>query len=263
MYRRGWFEGFTGDLSEAMKGAEVLVREFVEHALREPLAALNRQKARAGGEYNKYALLAWQCRVLALAQAQNPGRYRASSIDEEWFRALAKKSQAEDGPVRARKHLADAGIVLVVEPHLAGTFLDGAALLLRSRPVIAMTLRYDRLDHFWFVLFHELVHVKYHLRKGVVDVVFDDLDVEGVDELEREADVRAGELLIPESTWKNAVARYTRSQAAVEAFANEIGINPAIVAGRIRHEGKNYVILNELVGQGKARKNFPDVLFGT
>ena len=153
--------------------------------------------------------------------------------------------------------------MLVVEPHLAGTFLDGAALLLRSRPVIAMTLRYDRLDHFWFVLFHELVHVKYHLRKGVVDVVFDDLDVEGVDELEREADVRAGELLIPESTWKNAVARYTRSQAAVEAFANEIGINPAIVAGRIRHEGKNYVILNELVGQGKARKSFPDVLFGT
>jgi HTH-type transcriptional regulator / antitoxin HigA len=263
MYKRGWFAGFTGDLSEAMKGAEVLVQEFVEHALREPIARLNRQRVRSGGEYNKYALLAWQCRVLALAQTQNPVRYRASNIDEEWFRALGKKSQASDGPVRARKHLAEAGIVLIIEPHLAGTFLDGAALLHGSRPVIGMTLRYDRLDHFWFVLFHELVHVKWHLRKGVVDEVFDDLDVEVVDEIEREADARAGELLIPASAWKRAVARYTRSRAAVEAFAGELGINPAIVAGRIRHEGKNYVILNELVGQGEARKYFPGVLFGT
>ena len=185
MYRRGWFQGFTGDLSEAAKGAEVLVREFVENALREPMAALNRQRVRAGGEYNKYALLAWQCRVLALAQTYDAGRYRASSINDGWFRKLAGESRAPDGPDRAREQLAEAGITLVVEPHLAGTFLDGAAFLKGSRPVIGMTLRYDRLDNFWFVLFHELVHVKWHLRRGVMDEVFDDLDIETTDDLER------------------------------------------------------------------------------
>jgi HTH-type transcriptional regulator/antitoxin HigA len=226
------------------------------------MAALNRQSVRAGGEYSKYALLAWQCRVLALAQTRDAGRYRASSINDGWFRILARKSRATDGPDRAREHLAEAGIALVVEPHLAGTFLDGAAFLQGSRPVIGMTLRYDRLDHFWFVLFHELVHVKLHLRRGVMDEVFDDLDIEVTDDLEKKTDARAGELLIPDSSWKKAVARYTRSRTAVEAFAGELGINPAIVAGRIRHEGKNYVILNELVGQGEVRRHFPDVRFG-
>jgi HTH-type transcriptional regulator/antitoxin HigA len=262
MYRRGWFQGFSGDLSEAVKGSEVLVRDFVEYALKQPMAALRRQKVRASGEYNKYALLAWQCRILTLAATQNAVKYRADNLDTEWFHDLAKKSRAADGPIRARNHLAEAGIVLITEPHLSGTFLDGAALLQRSRPVIGMTLRYDRLDHFWFVLFHELVHVKWHLRKGVVDGVFDDLDSEIADEFEREADARAGELLIPEKSWKKAVARYTRSRTAVEAFANELGISPSIIAGRIRHEGKNYVILNELVGQGEARRHFPDVPFG-
>ena len=51
--------------------------------------------------------------------------------------------------------------------HLPGTYLDGAAMLSAfSQPVVALTLRYDRLDNFWFVLFHELAHVFLHLRRG-------------------------------------------------------------------------------------------------
>ena len=262
MYRRGWFPSFSGSLSEAVRGADVLVRDFVENAMKHPVAALHRQRVRASGEYNKYGLLAWQCRILTLAAAQDTARYMASSMSHEWFHALAKQSRAADGPKRARTHLAEIGIALIIEPHIAGTFLDGAALLQRSRPVIGMTLRYDRLDNFWFVLFHELAHVKWHLRRGVVEAVFDDLDSEVADEIEREADTRAGDILIEEESWKKAVVRYTRSPAAVEAFAKEMGISPAIVAGRIRHEARNYVILTELVGQGEARRHFPEVLFG-
>ena len=33
-------------------------------------------------------------------------------------------------------------------------------------PVIGLTLRYDRLDNFWFVLLHELGHVFLHLMHG-------------------------------------------------------------------------------------------------
>ena len=52
------------------------------------------------------------------------------------------------------------GIPLVIERHLPRTYLDGAALRLGDgRPVVALTLRYDRIDSFWFCLLHELAHV--------------------------------------------------------------------------------------------------------
>ena len=61
------------------------------------------------------------------------------------------------GPVKARELLASKGVTLIIERHLPGTYLDGAAMLAENgNPVIGLTLRHDRLDNFWFVLFHEL-----------------------------------------------------------------------------------------------------------
>ena len=67
----------------------------------------------------------------------------------------------DDGPRQARDYLNRAGIALIALPHLAHTYLDGAAFMVDGRnPVIALTLRYDRLDNFWFVLLHELAHLR-------------------------------------------------------------------------------------------------------
>jgi HTH-type transcriptional regulator/antitoxin HigA len=123
-----------------------------------------------------------------------------------------------------------------------------------------MTLRYDRLDNFWFVLFHELVHIIKHLHKGDIESIFDDLDVEAGD-IELEADKQAGEILIPEEKWKMALARYLRSEDSIKAFAQELHIHSAIVAGRIRKEANKYELLKDMVGRGEVRKLFPDVYF--
>ena len=80
------------------------------------------------------------------------------------MREVAQLSVYEDGPRRAQERLAAHGIALVIERHLPRTHLDGAALcLLDGRPVIGLTLRYDRIDNFWFSLMHELAHVSLHL----------------------------------------------------------------------------------------------------
>ena len=129
-------------------------------------------------------------------------------------------------------------------------------------PVIGLTLRSDRLDNFWFVLLHEIYHVIKHLGKDKVDRIFDDLDVSNAEKLEREADDLAGEALIATFEWNMAVARFTRTARSVKELANKLGISPAIIAGRIRHEANNYIILVELIGQGKVRKQFPEVIFG-
>ncbi len=163
-------------------------------------------------------------------------------------------SQFENGPVQAVDMLASVGIPLVFEPHLPGTQLDGATLLKSDTPVIGMTLRYDRIDNFWFVLLHELFHAIEHLKKGKLTGTFDDLESPGSDIIEQEADALAGEALLPEAHWRRAVARYVRTPEAVAALAQEMGRHPAIIAGRIRHEANNYVILSDLVGTGQVRR---------
>lgn len=170
-----------------------------------------------------------------------------------------------DGPVRAKAFLEEVGIALVIEPHLPSTHLDGAALLGDDGPVIGLTLRRDRLDNFWFVLVHELIHVKRHLKRGSVEDIFDELPDHretAPDAIEEEADDLAGEALIPTTAWESALARFLQTERAVKTLAEQLTISPAIVAGRIRREADNWAILGHLVGQGEVRKQFPNVRFG-
>lgn len=53
--------------------------------------------------------------------------------------------------------------------------VDNSLKLPNGSPVVALTLRYDRLDNFWFTLFHKLAHVALHLEKDDVEAFFDDL----------------------------------------------------------------------------------------
>lgn len=262
MYLRNWFEGFSGSLPEAIANAEELLKGFVKGSLDAPVRAAARQRIRAGGTVNRYALLAWQCRVIALANRQEPQKkHRRSTITREWLASLVQLSRNENGPRKAVEYLEDVGIRVVIEPHLSQTHLDGAAFLLRNTsPIIGMTLRYDRLDNFWFVLIHEVVHVMKHLYKGGMESIFDDLDTEAGG-IEQEADEEAGEILVPDRSWETALARYVRSKDSIENFAEELGIHPAIVAGKIRREADNYTILVDMVGQGEIRKVFPEVCF--
>jgi len=263
MYRRNWFEGFSGSLSDAVDNAEELVQEYVTSFIDVPIQALARQRVRLGGTVNRYVLLAWQCRIIDLAKKEGKkviNKYKQKAISNEWLNSLAHISMDNDGPQKTVDYLQNSGIRLVIEPHLPQTHLDGAAFLLADGPVIGLTIRYDRIDNFWFVLFHELVHIVKHLNEGEIESIFDDLDVEAGD-IEQEADEYAGEILVPEDKWTTALARYLQTKSSIIDFAGELGIHPAIVAGKIRREADNYIILKDMVGQGEIRKLFPSIDF--
>jgi HTH-type transcriptional regulator/antitoxin HigA len=130
-----------------------------------------------------------------------------------------------------------------------------------QKPVIGITLTYYRLDNFWFVLLHELAHLVLHLKKGDVEVCFDDLEATP-DDIEKQADEFASEAIIPSKKWEISSARYTRTAQAVRNLAEELTIAPALIAGRIRKETENYTILKEFIGVGEVRKHFPTVKFG-
>lgn len=263
MYKRGWFEDYTGSMKAALNEAAQLAQDYISAILDRPLVSLHRKHVRSSTSLDQYALLAWQCRVLSIAsKKRTPSSRFNEALDESWLLKLVKESRFEDGPRRAQEKLLDVGVVLVVEPHLPKTQLDGAAMLYGDVRVVGMTLRYDRIDNFWFVLVHELVHVIKHLGRNKIDSIFDDLDTTIEDAIEREADTIAGEVLLPSAAWEEALARYVHSEESVVALAEQLEIGPAIVAGRIRHEADNYVILNELVGHREVRKQFPEVDFG-
>jgi HTH-type transcriptional regulator / antitoxin HigA len=210
---------------------------------------------RANAKTDTYALIAWSWHVRAQASAMKlEGNYREGSITLEFLRELSKLSRAEDGPVRAQKSLSKHGIALVVAKHLPRTYLDGAALKRDDGcPIVAVTLRFDRIDHFWFCLFHELAHVAMHFGDGS-ESFFDDLSLEASDDREKEADAYAGNGLIPDGAWKDFYARGDFSPLSVINFADTLSIHPAIVAGRVRFKEQNFRLLSQFVGSGHVRK---------
>jgi HTH-type transcriptional regulator / antitoxin HigA len=133
--------------------------------------------------------------------------------------------------------LAKQGIVLVVQPHLPKTFVHGATFWLApDKAVIVMTIRGSWADVFWFSFFHELGHV---LKHGKREVFLEDGDTsKGRAELEVEADAFACDTLIPPANYIEFVRRGDLSGESIRRFAEEIGIAPGIVTGRLQHDKK-------------------------
>jgi len=260
MLERGCFGEFKGNAQRLKDYAEDLALKFM-HGLLPKQAAPAFLRAplhqRGTRDADGYALLAWRLCVIKKARANPaPREYKKSIITAKWLKDLARLSAFEDGPRLAREQLGMAGITLVIEPHFKGTYLDGAAMLDEGRPVVAMTLRHDRLDNFWFVLMHELAHVAKHLDEAH-PLFTDDLDSpDELDRIEREADDMAGEALIPQIAWQKSAARTSHLTTDVVALAEKLGVHPAIVAGRVRHETKNFRLLARQLGQGQASRHF-------
>jgi HTH-type transcriptional regulator/antitoxin HigA len=214
---------------------------------------------------NKTKVWLWLARVREVAESRTylNGRYRRDAINEEAISYLVKLSWMERGPQLAREFLEEKGVALVIEPHLKGSRLDGAAMLSRNGvPIIGLTIRQDRLDNFWFTLIHECIHAWKHLDAAGLRAIADE-DVEKPDSdpvaIEKEANDLAAELLLPRGTWRRSEAYLNPSSDAINELARKLQINPAIVAGRLRSERKDYTKFTKMIGKGQVRKAFPDV----
>lgn len=201
-----------------------------------------------------FLLTAWRARVFERAEREAASGVPAFDVlDIGWLGELTKLSIHNDGAFLATQFLRKKGIIFIFEPPIQGLRLDGAAMIVGGLPVIAMTIRHDRIDNFWFTLLHELAHIYLHFRMGLSIGFYDDFDSVELDDIESEADEFAGEALIPSLVWKTSAARIAKSSAPVEKFSEQLMIHPAIVFGRIRMERKNYSIFSEKIGTGMVR----------
>ena len=256
MVKRKWVR----NSSNPREDAKELVTELMEKAGYEHVAeALYRKNDhnRANAKTNPYALSAWCWRILAKANEKDWSQTcRPIQDRSELMSEVARLSPAVDGPLRAVAFLADKGIAVETERHLPGTHLDGAAMKSADGPrVIGLTLRYDRIDHFWYTLEHELAHVLFHFDHNRSSFV-DDLGLEIADDKEVEADRKAREALIPADVWESSEVSDNPTPTAVFGLAHELGIHPGIVAGRYRYEKQDYRRLSQFVGNGAVRNLF-------
>jgi len=264
MAKRGWVTLVNG----MRERAEEVMRPFVEAAggLDAVTAPLFRQgiAGRLNAKADTYAVAAWCMRGSAQAlkrPLETP--FRKEKLTLSVLKDIARLSYFKDGPLLAREYLAKQGVFLIVVPHLTKTYLDGSAMLLPDgNALIALTLRYDRLDNFWFTLLHELAHLVRHLSEECWLIV-DDLDLRsdnkvGQDDTENEADDIASAALIPKRYWPVLDAGKVPKAADVLSLAAKLKIHPAPIAGRIRFKHNNYRILSRLVGRGQVRRLFPE-----
>jgi len=129
---------------------------------------------------------------------------------------------------------AKAGVALVFVSELPRTHLSGATRWIdKNKALIMLSLRYKSDDHFWFSFFHEAGHILRHSRKAIF---LDEQDMELNDE-EEWANHFAADMLIPNKMYNRFLAdKGYSSPGGVRAFAQQLGIAPGIVVGRLQHD---------------------------
>ena len=147
------------------------------------------------------------------------------------------------------------GIILIYVYALPGMKADGVAFHLPTgTPVIALSLRFPRLDYFWFTLLHELAHIVLHNDHLVAPVYFDVEAVEGTAKIERSANRLAKESIVSRKSWRNCAPRYDSSDEAVRSYAAEQGVHPSLVAGLLRKESGNFTRYCSIINKHDVRK---------
>jgi HTH-type transcriptional regulator / antitoxin HigA len=258
MVKLGWLPKAARSAGRAGRYLKDLIRRAGCADVQPPALYRKNDRARINAKSDPWALQAWCWQVLATANEDRPRKaYSRGTVTPKFLREVVQLSVEDDGPVQAAQFLAKHGIPLVAVRHLRRTYLDGAALKLADgTPVVALTLRYDRIDNFWFCLLHELAHIGRHLEGGKDTGFVDDLNLQAVDVKESEADEWALDAAIPREIWESSSVRERPTPMAVVQFANKLRIHPAIVAGRVRFERKNFRMLSHFVGNGEIRRHF-------
>lgn len=233
--RRGWIP-----VTSSTEDLETALCQFyrVQSVEEEPtLAAAARQAV--SSEFLTAEQIAWCFRALHLAENVSADPYTDTSLRQAipTLRRLARHPETAREVPRV---LAAAGVKLVLLEHLPRSRMDGAALPTDHGWVIALALRYDRIDYFWHTLMHEVSHVL-HGDVGVdPDLSSNEMKWSVNPEIERRANADAAAMLIAPEKLASFIVRkrpfYSKDQ--INQFANLNQVHPGIVVGQLQHRNE-------------------------
>ncbi len=239
MIKRGWLD--ATDVRDVPKVEAALVKFFRAKSPEEILLPHAAKKTNVNAEATPVQM-AWLFRVKEIAEEMLVPPYSESAVRA----AVPKLKELLISGAAIRKVpriLTECGIRFVIVEALPSSKIDGVCFWIDDTPVIGMSLRYDRIDNFWFVLRHEIEHaIQLHGRESAML----DFDLEGeragtgttVPEEERIANEAAAEFCVPQKSLQNFIARkspffYERD---IIGFAATMRVHPGLVAGQLRRK---------------------------
>lgn len=238
MQKKGWLKKTT-----TLDGLKKAVLEFWGKTkldfsdIDQTLLPYLTRKSEAFDAFNASYALTWYQKARQTAEQLSVPTYNREAL-EQLTNEMHGYTQNEQGVADFLEKLTSAGVKFFVLPHLEKTYLDGAAFFSGNNPVVVYTGRYKRLDHFWFSLAHELAHVLLHLNDET-PFVLDNLEENTRSVMENEANALAATMLKHAEIY-SALQHdlHYLSTSKVEECAATYKVHPAIVIGKLAHEGK-------------------------
>jgi HTH-type transcriptional regulator/antitoxin HigA len=237
MIRRGWLKDvpaseLEAELASFFRAANSNQIGNLAHAARKTNS----------GESATPTQLAWLYRVRQVAEQLPCKPYSASGLVDGQHRLHALMSAPEE--IRhVPNFFAECGVRLIFVEGLTGGKIDGVCFWLDNKsPVIGMSIRFDRIDNFWFVLRHECEHVirRHGQHQEIIDVNVQE-EREGLSQEEEQANKAAAEFCVPQHKLASFIARKSPliSERDVINFAKMMGVHPGIVVGQLqKHTGR-------------------------
>jgi HTH-type transcriptional regulator/antitoxin HigA len=237
LLRRGWVRESTDHRTLEANFCEF----FGIHSIDETPVFLHAAKKQDYDSTPGVLQLAWLNRAEEVASEIPVGDYSPETLESAVAELKSCLADVEDVS-RVPSILLRAGVRLVVVEFLPGAKLDGACFWtdLGKSPVVALSLRMDRVDNFWHTLFHEIDHILHGEGKDepIVDL-FDKEATTVLPEFELRANRNAANRCIDQASLHEWIATTSRvsSRAKIMGFAERMGIHPGIVVGQLQHLG--------------------------
>lgn len=244
MMKRGWINSGNTHSTQQVEGS--LLQFFGVTSIDEIEDMPHAAKKTAATEPTTPTQLAWLCRAKQIASDMLVPQYSLEAAQSAILNLqdlLFSEHEIRNVP----RILAESGIRFVIVESLSSAKIDGACFWLNdSAPVIAMSLRFDRIDNFWFVLRHELEHVLQRHGSGVVMI---DIELEGdkaeaspdIPAEERGANEAAAQFCVPQDKLRSFIARKSPffSERDILGFARTMQLHPGLIAGQLqKHTGR-------------------------
>jgi len=241
MIKRGWIE--------ASKNIEVLEQQFREYfglaKLDDPLRFAHAAKKSKATQPPSALQLAWLQRAWPVAREMIVDSYSEAALRKTLPRLSALLSAPEETR-HVAPLLAECGVRFVVVEPIAGTKIDGACFwLIDKQPVVALSLRLDRIDNFWFVLRHELEHVLQRHGRDQAFILDQEIESQAQDQVndeERIANAAAATFCVDSEELANFVARVSPyfKEERVVLFAQRLQLHPGLVVGQLQRRLGRY-----------------------
>jgi HTH-type transcriptional regulator/antitoxin HigA len=198
--------------------------------------------------------LAWLYRVRQIAGEMLVPKYSETALRAA-IQKLRELLMAAEAARKVPRVLAECGVRFVMVESLSSAKIDGVCFWLsEGSPVVSMSVRYDRIDNFWFVLRHELEHVLQGHGKGIVAL---DAELEGkragtgedIPDQERVANAAAADFCVPSRQMDSFIARKSPyfAERDIIGFSRTLGVHPGLVAGQLQHRTGRYDLFRKFL----------------